>query len=67
MFCKTCNVMMHKVLSCDDGKFYTYHRCPRCYFQTKRYPYQFEDSVECKNAQNNNRKKRRGNKSIKRT
>ena len=44
MFCKNCNVRMKEVFRCEDGKFYKFHRCPHCYFESKVIPYVFDDA-----------------------
>ena len=37
---------MNEVFSCDEGKFYKYHRCPHCYYESKRIPYKFVEDAE---------------------
>ena len=61
---------MNSVLSCDEGKFFKYNRCPNCYFESKRIPYQFPDdnveSAKQSERQEQKKKKKRNRRNDKR-
>ena len=37
MFCKQCKILMKHVISFEDDKIYSFFRCPRCYFNSKKH------------------------------
>lgn len=43
MFCKKCNQVMKHVMSFYDGKSYEFHRCPCCWYESKKIPLIFKD------------------------
>lgn len=43
MFCRKCNQVMKRVMSFYDGKAYEFHRCPRCWYESKKIPLIFKD------------------------
>lgn len=51
MFCRKCNKVMKHVMSFYNGKACEFHRCPRCWHESKKTPLIFEDKeVNQKNA-----------------
>lgn len=43
MFCRKCNKVMKRVMSFYDGKAYEFHRCPSCWYESKKLPLIFKD------------------------
>ena len=43
MLCKKCNKAMKRVMSFYNGKAYEFHRCPRCWYESKKMPLIFND------------------------
>jgi len=43
MFCRKCNQVMKRVMSFYDSKAYEFHRCPRCWYESKKIPLIFKD------------------------
>lgn len=45
MFCKRCNIQMKSVMRFENGKSYSLHRCPKCYYETKKQPLIFNSKT----------------------
>lgn len=41
MLCRKCNKRMRRVMSFTDKKAYEFHRCPTCWYETKKSPLNF--------------------------
>lgn len=46
MFCRRCNVQMKSVMRFENGKSYSLHRCPKCYYETKKQPLFFNSKTK---------------------
>lgn len=43
MFCKKCDKTMRQVMSFYNGKAYEFHRCPSCWYESKKTLLIFEE------------------------
>lgn len=52
MFCKKCDKVMIHVMSFYDNKAYEFHRCPICWYESKKIPLIFSsDKLNQKNTE----------------
>lgn len=48
MLCRHCKRQMKHVLSFDKNNVYELYRCPKCYAETKKVPFSFEQKARQK-------------------
>lgn len=58
MFCRRCNIQMNKTMRFENGKSFSLHKCPKCYYETKPTPLFFDERNISAKSNTKERKKK---------